>query len=318
MKIRSGHCVEPGTLIRVKSAAEIAATLDDRGSLDGLPFMPEMLRFCGREFQVAARIEKTCVEGCGVRRFARNDVVTLEGLRCDGSSHDGCAVSCAIFWKEAWIAESPQNHIPACPENAAEQIDSLRTRTSAGTFFCQAAELARATSPISALRLLLLVAKDLASGRVKPLMVARNLGPELFSRVANRQPFLLVKKVKALIARRISSTASAGGETPIVALGLHPGDVVRVKTKMEIEATLDSHGKNRGLAFTSPLFPYCEGSYRVLARLDKVVLETSGKMVHIPNTVILDKVVCRGLACCAPCPREQYLWWREAWLKKAD
>ena len=103
MKIRSGHCVEPGTLIRVKSAAEIAATLDDRGSLDGLPFMPEMLRFCGREFQVAARIEKTCVEGCGVRRFARNDVVTLEGLRCDGSSHDGCAVSCAIFWKEAWL-----------------------------------------------------------------------------------------------------------------------------------------------------------------------------------------------------------------------
>ena len=32
----------------VKSPAEILATLDTDGMLDGLPFMPEMLELCGR------------------------------------------------------------------------------------------------------------------------------------------------------------------------------------------------------------------------------------------------------------------------------
>ena len=37
-----------GDLIEVRSAAEILATLDERGELENLPFMPEMLKFCGR------------------------------------------------------------------------------------------------------------------------------------------------------------------------------------------------------------------------------------------------------------------------------
>jgi hypothetical protein len=168
------------------------------------------------------------------------------------------------------------------------------------------------------LRLLLFAARNLASGRPNALMAARNLGPELFSRVACRRPFRWLQQLYASIFRSKASTAKTGGKTPVVVLGLEPGDVVRVKTKAEIESTLDSLGKNRGLAFTSPLFPYCGGSYRVRARLDKVILETTGKMVHIPNTVILEKVVCHGLVCCAPCPREQYLWWREAWLEKVE
>ena len=41
-----------GEIVEVRSEAEILATLDERGELDGLPFMPEMLDFCGRRFRV--------------------------------------------------------------------------------------------------------------------------------------------------------------------------------------------------------------------------------------------------------------------------
>ena len=49
-----------GDVVRVRSAAEIFATLDDRGTLDGLPFMPEMLKYCGRTLPVTQRGGKTC------------------------------------------------------------------------------------------------------------------------------------------------------------------------------------------------------------------------------------------------------------------
>src|SRR5262245_22225337 len=39
-----------GERVEVRSIDEILATLDDRAALDGLPFMPEMVKFCGRPF----------------------------------------------------------------------------------------------------------------------------------------------------------------------------------------------------------------------------------------------------------------------------
>ena len=79
-----------GQLVQVRSADEILSMVDDNGTLDGLPFMPEMLSWCGKLFHVQRRVDKTCVDGGGNRRFPANDVVVLDGPRCDGSSHDGC------------------------------------------------------------------------------------------------------------------------------------------------------------------------------------------------------------------------------------
>lgn len=52
--------LRPGETVRVRGAAEIFATLDERGMLDDLPFMPEMLKYCGRTFPVRHRADKTC------------------------------------------------------------------------------------------------------------------------------------------------------------------------------------------------------------------------------------------------------------------
>ena len=39
-----------GDWVEVKSALEILESLDGDGTLDGLPFMPEMMDYCGRQF----------------------------------------------------------------------------------------------------------------------------------------------------------------------------------------------------------------------------------------------------------------------------
>ena len=92
-----------GDLVEVRSEDEILATLDENGTLDGLPFMPEMLRFCGGRFLVQNRAHKTCdtILGTGMRRLDK--AVHLTELRCDGSGHGGCQAACLLFWKEEWI-----------------------------------------------------------------------------------------------------------------------------------------------------------------------------------------------------------------------
>ena len=58
--VRDAHAVglRVGELVEVKSVDEILATLDERGSLKALPFMPEMLKYSGKRFRVSRRAIK--------------------------------------------------------------------------------------------------------------------------------------------------------------------------------------------------------------------------------------------------------------------
>src|SRR5258708_22395489 len=72
-----------------------------------MPFMPEMLPFCGKRFQVYKRAHKTCDPDYRSRRI--HDAVHLE-TRCDGQAHGGCQAGCLIFWKEAWLKPISRDH----------------------------------------------------------------------------------------------------------------------------------------------------------------------------------------------------------------
>ena len=76
-----------GEIVEVRSEAEILATLDENGELDGLPFMPEMLAWCGRRLRVDKLALKLCdtIEWTGVYRI--RDTVHLETSRCNGQAH---------------------------------------------------------------------------------------------------------------------------------------------------------------------------------------------------------------------------------------
>src|SRR5207245_2332317 len=103
--------LQAGELVEVLTDAEIFATLDTEGKLDGLPFMPEMLSFCGQRFRVLSRADSTCWRG-QPRKIESS--VHLDRIRCDGSAHENCHASCLLLWKEAWLrrVNSPLHALP--------------------------------------------------------------------------------------------------------------------------------------------------------------------------------------------------------------
>src|SRR5215813_5045096 len=117
-----------GELVEVRSKEEVLATLDADGCVDGMPFMPEMLAFCGQKFRVRAVAHKTCDAGKHPGEGRRlQTTVHLEGVFCDGSAHDGCQAACSIYWKDVWLkrpGELARRH-PAPAGAACCSVDRL-------------------------------------------------------------------------------------------------------------------------------------------------------------------------------------------------
>jgi len=99
-------------------------------------------------------------------------------------------------------------------------------------------------------------------------------------------------------------------------LDLQPGEWVEVRSVKEIFSTLDEHDKHKGLQFTKEMSPYCQRKFRVLKRVDKILIESTGELrtIKIP-TVILDGVFCDGSSH-GGCDRTCLCFWREIWLKR--
>ena len=118
---------------------------------------------------------------------------------------------------------------------------------------------------------------------------------------------------------RVFGTTGSTREPP---LNLQPGDLVQIKSKAEIVATLDANGKNRGLFFDREMLPYCGGTFRVKQRVTRFIDDRAGgKMVELKSDcVTLEGQVCSGEL--SPvrwfCPREIHSFWREVWLRRAD
>ena len=187
-----------GDLVRVRTEEEILRTLDAGGRLEGVPFMPEMLRFCGQEFRVRARAHKVC-DTVDWQQFREMDnAVHLSDLRCDGSAHGGCQAGCLLFWKEAWIASVNRCTATNIRQRAALEIsnEELERTTQVGTndsgqilYSCQATEIPRATSgPLTWWQPRQYV-QDITSGNSTPWRVGRALLIGLFNRfqLANKR-----------------------------------------------------------------------------------------------------------------------------------
>jgi hypothetical protein len=130
---------------------------------------------------------------------------------------------------------------------------------------------------------------------------------------------MVFNKLAGLLGRSgFGEMTGTQARTPAAALGLKPGELVRVKNKAEVRRTLDAAGKNRGLYFGNwEASRHCGKTYPVLARIDRMILEDSGKMRAINNTVLLNGTSCSGL-CFRGCARGGFPMWREAWLERVD
>lgn len=316
----------------MRSAAEIFATLDDRGTLDGLPFMPEMLKYCGRIVPVTQRADKTCAGDGVVRRM--HNTVHLRELRCDGSAHDGCQASCLMFWKEAWLERvgngSVRNGNVATPaqrglgEGEQAYVDgtlhpATRETNEDGTtrYRCQATEIPRASETLR-FRQADQYVRDLENWSLRKIV--RGLIIEIFNLWQGFSERHLPEKLRIVGGRRYPFVVGKleKGKTPSAKLDLRPGDLVRIKSKAEIVATLDKTNRNRGLSFDGEMSNYCGRTARVRARVNRLIEESTGEMVEIKS----DCVVLEGVVCAADyhrfCTRGIYPYWREIWLEKIE
>jgi hypothetical protein len=319
-----------GEIVEVRSEAEILATLDENGELDGLPFMPEMLRWCGQRLRVEKLALKLCdtIESTGMHRI--RDAVHLETSRCDGQAHGGCQAGCSIYWKEAWLKRIPAGESALDRKASPAPRCTLATLTAAThrpsdpaapgeeRYTCQATELLRAAPeripPWDARQYL----EDVRSGNSGALVTIRTVCVGLFNEYQGFSMRFLPRPLRIKDGRRYPFIEGSRKRTPVETLNLQPGELVRVKSKEEIVKTLDTHNANRGMSFDGEMVRYCGREARVLRRVEQIIDEKSGRMLHLKTPcVVLESVTCTGLYH-RQCPRAIYPYWREIWLERVD
>jgi len=299
-----------GEWIQVKEWEEIAQTLDADGTLDGLPFMPEMLESCGRQYQVLRYAGQLCVEAPGgiflSRVFAKpDDIVLLNGVRCSGQSHDGCQRSCMIFWKTAWLrkCQGARSADPVLQTQHVLATERLKVKESPTKYFCQATQLMKISCMQRRKDTLSQVWRDLRTGAIG-----------IFQMI-----FLVVRPCFNKLRRNLWGWPHMGGtlaRTPVEHLGLKAGDLVEVKSLKEIQATLNSAGRNRGLQCDKGFAPFCVKQFTVRGRLDRLISEDTGQMRVMDSTVTLEGASCPCAFSIGGCTRYDFTYFREIWLRK--
>ena len=268
-----------------------------------------------------------------------SNAVHLEGLRCDGSAHDGCQAGCLLFWKEAWLervrgpeasGELPGTaaKTPASTGSSGSGCDlaaltrATRAPTAAGgdgkePYRCQATDMLQATTPIGRWDF----------GHYAKDLTSRNVRLRDFVRYAPVRAFIAAVQYVTRLHWRgrrsaVSNSARAcWGEDSVEVLNLTAGELVRVRSKAEIMRTINAKQQNRGLYYDEEMLLYCNKVHRVLKRVERIIDERTGKMISIPGgCIILDGVVCSGNHSSNRlfCPRSIYPYWREIWLKRVE
>lgn len=332
-----------GDLVEVRSEAEILATLDERGALDGLPFMPEMLEFCGKRYRVEKRAVKTCdtVTFSGLRRLY--NTIHLAGLRCSGAAHDGCQAYCSFYWNEAWLKrihrgdDNPRSTArgaaatasPTSPRCDRARLHELTRRhdpsqPSEVLYRCQATDLLQFTHPMGR-RDIGQYFRDVLSGNIGIMDLVKGALFRLFQKsleigVAHRAQIWTYNAFQSCIHGTPYPFAQGTlDKTPRQRLDIQPGEFVQIKSYDEILATLSKKNKNQGLSFDPEMVPYCGSVRRVIARVERIIDDRTCKMIRIAS----DCLMLEGTVCQSRygnnrlfCPRMASAYWREIWVKR--
>jgi len=327
-----------GDWVEVRSKEEILRTLDESGKLEGMPFMPEMLDYCGKRFRVAKRAHKSCdtINPVSTRHLPNS--VLLDNLRCSGLAHDGCQAACSIFWKQAWLkpvegteagsgSTGAQGQSSACTES--DLVKSTRQVSPDGRikYKCQATDFPQYTTLIRSHNLDQL-AEDMTSGNVSLAEFIRTMTFMVYERFTKPAVRPLFRRIYDGFQRvwggvpypRMPGIHPDPKNAPVNTLDLQPGELVRVKPYEEILKTVGSNMMHRGMVFDAEMVPYCGSVFRVLSRVEHFIDERTGYMRTMKTpAVILENVWCRSHFSLGRlfCPRAIYIWWREAWLERA-
>jgi len=328
MKFRAGDRVV------VRNRDEILATLDSASECGKMPFMPEMLEHCGREYVVAAVAHKTCdtINKTGGRRIA--DAVHLRGVRCDGAAHGDCQAGCLVFWRTDWLrpVDGASNGVGAASLGAAGTVERLHAAAVRGTgteavYSCQATRLFDASQPLAWWDVrqyaVDVISGNVSVGRFLRVGVLRGIFHLRSTGVGYRAAVALYDAVHKALTGRASpyrpGVLPVGSPTPAASLNLSPGEWVIVKSHEEIRRTITEANVNRGMRFDPEMVRYCGQRLRVSRRVERLIDERTGRMLPMKSPcIVLDGAVCSSEYSGRRvfCPREIQPYFREIWLDR--
>jgi hypothetical protein len=158
--------------------------------------------------------------------------------------------------------------------------------------------------------------------KVPPESLARRLRLALRRSLNARQVRTFKTKSSRLISRFlvfiVGSNKSSTSETGATSSSLKAGDLVQVRSREEIQATLNPWGQLKGCMFMPEMLPYCGTTQRVLKRLERFVDERDYHVKKSQGIVLLEGLNCQGTSDYGRCDRACFYFWREEWLEKID
>jgi hypothetical protein len=290
--------------------------------------MPEMLQFAGRTLAVDSVVHRTCdtVSGRSELR-GMTGTVHLQDTRCDGSAHGGCQARCLLYWRQEWLEPAGRSQGPEMPDPPAaldvtgesvkgpwpasdQAVPAVLRAAARGAghrdddpvYSCQATRMPEATCAVSG-KDVRLWAKDLQSRNARVRTAAVSFSAHVLT------------YLKILGRRWPKDPVPTGEKRRHPPLDLQQGELVEVKSLKEIEATLNENNRLRGLFFAVEMTPYCGRRARVLARVERIIDEKTGRMLSLRDCIMLEDVWCDGTFHFL-CGRKIYAYWREAWLRR--
>ena len=342
--------LKAGEWVEIRSKAEILSTLDKNGRLEELPFMPQMLEFCGRKLQVYKHVHKVCSFATYPPGKRMSNAVNLKGVHCDGQAYGGCEMQCMILWKESWLKRMNQVETALTserhgePDNVSATAEGSEcsegdiwsgtrahqdeTGTGEPIYVCQATQLPHATHPLPRWALGQYF-EDYVSGNVCMSKILSGLLFQVYHQglasagVGFGSLFRWLYDVFQSFRGGMPypwrwGLVPKNSRTPSASLDLQVGELVRVKDYREILKTLNEDGMNRGMGFAAELAIHCGKTFRVLQRPRKLMDEKTGRLVLLKNEcIVLDGTDCEGrYTNPLNCARASYPYYREVWLER--
>jgi hypothetical protein len=286
-----------GDVVRVLPREKIMETVNPPSDLEGSLVSSQLWDHCGRKL-VISKV---------VTHFFRSDrmfkclptLYMLEGAVCGGevaSFHSHCDRNCSLLWSGKWLKKEDYElgGSSAKREGKNPGLAGKRDDLSEAYRVCQLSHLH---------------------------MFARTSHLDDILERVRRLPGYTKRSVRALISRLVPQTAKPAETVNQVKSGdvcIAPGQLVKVKSRHQIESLLDESGKYKGCTFQPEMYDYCGKSCQVLKQVDYFYDEVKQKLCKCKDLFILEGAYCTGRKRFYKdrCNLNCYPFWHKDWLER--
>jgi hypothetical protein len=305
------HELVVGDQVEIRPWEEIKATLDAQGCLEHLPFLPEMLPWCGRRAYVFRCVHRL-FDYRKTRRMRHMDgAVLLVAAVCDGASHGGCEAACHTIWKPEWLRRIGPRERPDVGSGLKDAPTADASIVHFGTeppnYVCQLTQLHAASRPIDGLTATNFLL-PLISGNVAPRAFLVGWLTHLFNELQHWRKGVSFPEFESAL-----SSGVAREHSPLLA-----GDRVVVRSPAEIRSTLNDQLMHRGMWFEPDMVKHCGHRYLVQAEVRKIIDIVTCEM----RTMKTPAYLLRGVHFSGERQlfnaQHEPLFWRGVWLERDD